>query len=73
VSENGNGQTATKTHQGNGNGGGTLAPEDVWRLFGEGYREVEVLRDGTVRERTEGADDRDETITRTLKTGRTWY
>jgi hypothetical protein len=61
--------TATKT---NGNGSTTLTPADVARLFEDGYREVEVLPDGTVRETPQnGASD--ETVTRTLKMGRTWY
>jgi hypothetical protein len=55
-----------------GNGTTTLTPEDVVRLFEDGYREVEVLPDGTVRETPRnGASD--ETVTRTLKTERTWY
>ena len=63
------GDTATKT---NGNGVTTLTPADVARLFEDGYREVEVLPDGTVREAPRnGASD--ETVTGTLKTERTWY
>jgi hypothetical protein len=70
----GNGKVATKTTgNGNGNGGTTLTSDDVHRLFGDGYREVEVLSDGTVREHPRDGDEVDETVTRTLKTGRTWY
>jgi hypothetical protein len=69
----GNGKVATITTVEKGNGGTKLTPEDVLRLFGDGYREVEVLRDGTVRERPTDGDAADETVTRTLKTGRTWY
>jgi hypothetical protein len=68
----GNGRTATKTLE-RGNGHTTLTPEDMHRFFGDGYREVEVLRDGSVRERPRNGDVTDETVTRTLKTGRTWY
>jgi hypothetical protein len=68
----GNNRSATKTVE-RGNGHTTLAPDDIHRLFGDGYREVEVLRDGSVRERPRAGDATDETVTRTLKTGRTWY
>lgn len=51
----------------------TLTPEDVKRLFGEGYREIEVLPDGRIREASQNGDQRDEAVTRTLKTERTWY
>ncbi len=68
----GNGSSATKT-VGRGKGHTTLTTEDIHRLFGDGYREVEVLRDGSVRERPRNSDVTDETVTRTLKTGRTWY
>jgi hypothetical protein len=50
----------------------TLTPDDVTRLFEDGYREVEILPDGTLREATND-DARDEFVTRTLKTERTWY
>ena len=76
MTDNGNssGNAATKTQVGNGHGGGTLTPQDFQRLFGEDmYRDVEVLKDGTVRERPRDGDTTDETVTRTLKTGRTWY
>jgi hypothetical protein len=73
----GNGKVATTTavEKGNenGNGGTKLSPEDVIRLFGDGYREVEVLPDGTVREGPRDGDGVDDRVTRTLKTGRTWY
>jgi hypothetical protein len=51
----------------------TLTPEDVERLFGDGYREIEVQPDGRVRESSKNGDARDEAVTRTLKTERTWY
>jgi hypothetical protein len=58
---------------GNGNGSSRLSPQDVERLFGDGYREIEILPDGTLRERTGGGDPVDARVTRTLKTERTWY
>jgi hypothetical protein len=58
--------TSTKPEQ-------TLTPEDVQRLFGDGYREIEVLPDGRIRETSQNGDPRDEAVTRTLKTERTWY
>ena len=55
-------------------GGGQLSPEDVSRLFDDGYRGIEILPDGTLREITgNGGTASDETVTRTLKTERTWY
>jgi hypothetical protein len=51
----------------------TLTPDDVTRLFEDGYREVEVLPDGSLREAPRNGDASDETVTRTLKTQRTWY
>jgi hypothetical protein len=59
--------TSTKTPE------QTLTAEDVQRLFGDGYREIEVLADGRVREASQNGDARDEEVTRTLKTERTWY
>jgi hypothetical protein len=50
-----------------------LTPADVTRLFDDGYREVEVLADGTIREASGNGDHADEVVTRTLKTERTWY
>jgi hypothetical protein len=50
-----------------------LTPDDVERLFGEGYREIEILPDGTLRETVHGRGAEDETVTRSLKTERTWY
>ena len=55
------------------NGHATLTPADVFRLFEDGYREVEVLPDGRVREASGNGHGSDETVTRTLKTQRTWY
>ncbi|HEX9824919.1 MAG TPA: hypothetical protein VGB51_11095 [Actinomycetota bacterium] len=54
------------------NGTATLTPEDVVRLFEDGYRDVEVLPDGTVREVPRDGDALED-VTRTLKTERTWY
>jgi hypothetical protein len=51
----------------------TLTHEDVTRLFEDGYREIEVLPDGRVHEASRNGDLRDEAVTRTLKTERTWY
>jgi hypothetical protein len=36
-------------------------------------REIEVLPDGRIREASQNGDVRDEAVTRTLKTERTWY
>lgn len=51
----------------------TLTAEDVRRLFEDGYREVEILPDGRVREASGNGHDPEEAVTRTLKTQRTWY
>ena len=52
----------------------TVTPEDVQRLFDDGYREVEILEDGRVREAPlHNGYDLEETVTKTLKTKRTWY
>lgn len=53
--------------------GKQLTPTDVERLFGDGYREIEILPDGTLREAVRGDATADEAVTRTLKTERTWY
>ena len=66
MAENGN-KTATK------DGDGRLTPADIDRHFGDGYREIEILPDGTLRESIRGGDAGDETVTRSLKTERTWY
>lgn len=50
-----------------------LTPNDVERLFGDGYREIEILPDGTLRETVRGGAADDEAVTRSLKTERTWY
>jgi hypothetical protein len=70
-----NGKTGTTltdgTQNGNGNGKPLVTPQDIERSYGkEAYRNVEILRDGTLREH---GDPRDEQVTRTLKTQRTWY
>ena len=52
----------------------TLTPEDVNRAFGEDkYHNIEVLEDGTIREITSDGDSITESVTRSLKTERTWY
>jgi len=54
-------------------GGGQLTPQEVERLFDGGYRDIEILPDGTLRESVRGGSPSDEAVTRTLKTERTWY
>ena len=66
-------KTKTETVETNGNGRQTISPADVQRLFEDGYREVEILEDGRVREASSNGHDPEETVTRTLKTKRTWY
>jgi len=53
--------------------GGQLTPQEVERLFEGGYRDIEILPDGTLRESVRGGSPSDEAVTRTLKTERTWY
>jgi len=51
-----------------------LTPEDVHRHYGEkAYHDIEVLPDGTLREITSDGDAVTESVTRSLKTERTWY
>ena len=50
-----------------------LTPEKVDRLFADGYRDLEILPDGTLRETVRGGAAGTETVTRPLKTERTWY
>ncbi len=50
-----------------------VATEDVTRLFDAGYREIEILPDGTLRETTGLNGAGEEAVTRSLKTERTWY
>jgi hypothetical protein len=52
---------------------GQLTPREVERLFDGGYRDIEILPDGTLRETIRGGGPIDEALTRTLKTERTWY
>lgn len=52
---------------------GRLTQQDIERLFDGGYRDIEILPDGTLRERIRGGDEQDQNVTRTLKTERTWY
>ena len=53
--------------------GGQLTTQEVERLFDGGYRDIEILPDGTLRETVRGASPTDEAVTRTRKTERTWY
>ena len=61
------------THAKGSGGGGQLTPQEVERLFDGGYRDIEILPDGTLRESVRGGSPSDEAVTRTLKTERTWY
>ena len=54
-------------------GAGQLTTQEVERLFDGGYRDIEILPDGTLRETVRGGSPTDEAVTRTLKTERTWY
>jgi hypothetical protein len=65
------GNDGTQTN-GRGNGG-RLTPQEVERMFNGGYRDIEILPDGTLRETIRGGSPTDEAVTRTLKTERTWY
>jgi hypothetical protein len=65
--------TGEATESKTGNGHTTITPQDVQRLFEDGYRDIEILPDGTIREATRNGDVVDEAVTRTLKTERTWY
>ena len=66
-------EPGTTNGNGNGNGNTPLTPADITRMFGDGYRGVEILPDGRVREGDAGNGGIDEDVTRTLKTQRTWY
>jgi hypothetical protein len=50
---------------------GQLTPNDVRRLFDGGYRDVDVMPDGSIR--VAPGDGSEEAAVSTLKTGRTWY
>jgi hypothetical protein len=50
-----------------------LTPQDIERHFNSGYHEIEILPDGTLRETIGNGEPRDEQVTRSLKTERTWY
>jgi hypothetical protein len=66
-------KTAVERKTQTGNGRSQLTPQDIERSFGkDAYHNIEILPDGTLRE-TIGADPRDEQVTRSLKTERTWY
>ena len=52
----------------------TLSPEDVHHAYGkEKYENIEVLEDGTIRHTITDGDSVTESVTRSLKTERTWY
>ena len=65
--------TSNGNETGRGARVGQLSPQDVERLFEGGYRDIEILPDGTLRETVRGGNPVDEAVTRTLKTERTWY
>jgi hypothetical protein len=74
MGDNGKTETAVgKRTTEDGNGKPSLTPQDVERLFGDGYHEIEILPDGTLRETTRAGNPREEQVTRSLKTERTWY
>jgi hypothetical protein len=50
-----------------------LSRADIERLFNDGYRDVEILPDGTLRETVRGSKFDTETVIRPIKTERTWY
>ena len=50
-----------------------LTTDDVKRLFNAGYRDLEILPDGSIREAGSDPGGSEEAVTRTLKTRRTWY
>ena len=50
-----------------------LTYEKLTRHYEDGYSEIEVLKNGMVREASRNGDHADEVVTRTLKTERTWY
>ncbi|MBN1320040.1 MAG: hypothetical protein JXA87_04275 [Thermoleophilia bacterium] len=54
-------------------GAADVSPRDVERLFDNGYRDIEILPDGTLRETVRGDKPDTETVTRPIKTERTWY
>jgi hypothetical protein len=73
MSDNGKTETGVKTETRNGNAK-QLTPEDIERGFGkDAYHNIEILPDGTLRETIGNGDSRDEQVTRSLKTERTWY
>ena len=50
--------------------GARLTPGEVERLCEGGYRDIEILPDGTLRESVRGGRLTDEAVTRTLRTER---
>jgi hypothetical protein len=63
-----------ETQNGRGNGKPLRTPQDIERSYGkDAYHNIEILPDGTLRETIGHGDPRDEQVTRTLKTQRTWY
>jgi hypothetical protein len=66
-------KTKTETVETNGNGTGTLSPADVHRLIEDRVPGRGDRARGRVREASHDGHDTQETVTRTLKTQRTWY
>jgi hypothetical protein len=54
-------------------GAAVLTPDDVARHLDNDAREIDILSDGTLRERPGNGHLDDELVTRTLKLERTWY
>ena len=65
-------QTLTRTAVRGGDGTSTITPEEITRDFAD-YRRIEVLSDGRIRVVPNEGDASEETVTRFLKTERTWY
>jgi hypothetical protein len=73
MGDNGNTATGVKTETQNGSAK-QLTPQDIERSYGrDAYHNIEILPDGTLRETVGNGDPRDEQVTRSLKTERTWY
>jgi len=63
----------TKSTVRGGDGTSTISPEEITKHFANGYREIEVLPDGRIREVPKNGDASEEIVTGTIKTERTWY
>jgi hypothetical protein len=74
MGDNGKHGTALEGKTQNGNGKPLVTPQEIERSYGkDAYHNIEILPDGTLRETIQNGDPRDEQVTRTLKTQRTWY